>query len=1607
MALALEANPRLTWRDSQHIVIRSCRVTDHHDKDWVTNAAGRKVNHKYGYGIIDALHLVSLAKTWVTVPEQHICEVSSPVLDKLVSGTKFVSTIRTDGCNGKNVEVQFLEHVQARVTLKSNRRGSVALALTSPQGTRSQILHFRNGDTSSEGFREWPFMTTHCWEENPVGDWKLEVAITGSYTHATLVKWDLVLHGTKEPPQPNEVTCDSECEGGCTGSDPTHCTSCKHFGLRDNSGKVLCVNSCPHGLYGDIDSRNCLVCHSSCSTCQGPMESDCLTCGSNRTLSSGHCIVGCPHGSFQSVEGKQITCQLCDAACAECTGDGNGHCTKCKDEYVLDGSTCTLECPKGTFRDLSIGKCSTCNKICVTCNGAGPLDCTSCQKPMVLIEDTGQCASACPDVYYKASTNDGTIVCHKCGSSCATCLGEGSCLTCHQGSYLYNKACVAVCPLSTFSDDQSLTCRPCHPSCQTCSGSSETDCQTCSSELYLSNGKCAKFCLPGFYPSQGGRICDICHHSCNQCNGAGEHDCVSCKDLYLLSGVCLTECPEGYYGDEVLNICGKCDNLCRTCLGSSKYNCTDCSSPYVLQSSTCSLHCPDGTYKVTDTCAHCHEKCATCDGPAESNCLSCSRTGEQLYLEYGHCVTSCLSGHYEDNDSLSCLQCANGCMSCFGPSHEECTECQDGFFSDDQKCTDNCPPHTLSDQLNRKCVPCNEECDTCTRTVSHCISCRPGFYLVDGSCVHDCPDGTFLNETMKECCRCQSTCDVCVGSSSHCTHCKPQFLLDGQSCVQSCPVGKYADRQVGLCLPCPHECSTCTGQSSSECLDCSDGYFLHVTSCISSCPNRTFVDNILASCIDCHPSCLSCVGPNEDNCTGCSKDLLLAGGYCVASQDCPDGQYFQPSLTKCKPCDPSCKTCNGGEENNCLTCPPGLYLDMGKTSCNANCPDYFYHDSSDWICHACHSSCESCSGPDENNCLSCSSSLTLTSDRKCLMTCDEGSYLDNDMDICSKCDSTCKSCVDQADHCLTCQPPLALLNMSCVTKCPMGMRHDESSHVCEACGMNCAKCTDTRACELCVDGMFLLRGECLTTCPQGYRTNVRSGKCSACPQYCRHCIEKREEVACIECDEGYHKLEDKKCVESCPDRYFVDFETNECQQCDVSCSQCVGADADDCLSCGSSAILYGSQCVNECPSKTFHDSVSMQCLPCDVPCLQCFGSDSDSCTDCNPNFFLLSANHSCLSSCPASFYPNRVIAECLPCHASCSSCEGPGAASCLTCMTGLVSYMGECLNTCPNQTYESMVGNHRVCRPCHASCASCLKSDRCTRCPHGSVLSEQTCHSSCSLGSYLDSESNSCFSCHKSCQTCSGGSNRSCLTCPDNVLFINGTCVDHCPIGYFQEHLACHKCDASCLECSGKGIHMCTKCAPKLEMVKGECLVVCSESEYRHGNSCSLCHPSCATCSDNSSASCLSCYSPMLYHHVQKQCLPCCSDEQIQSRATTCCDCTLASTKCILASEVPGRPAVKTTGQTHKSDTQTEKAINTGDVQTITGDAKTGNAQKQSSSGFIIILVIIVTVLVVGFIIVMIVSAARSSRTFSLFGPQPYHKLADFDSHAVDHLRTV
>ena len=104
------------------------------------------------------------------------------------------------------VQVNFLEHVQAHITLTSARRGDIQIFLTSPGGTKSTLLAKRPHDSSRAGFHAWPFLTVFCWGEHPAGTWELEVQNVGRSQVIRLISWSMTFHGTETNPDASQPT---------------------------------------------------------------------------------------------------------------------------------------------------------------------------------------------------------------------------------------------------------------------------------------------------------------------------------------------------------------------------------------------------------------------------------------------------------------------------------------------------------------------------------------------------------------------------------------------------------------------------------------------------------------------------------------------------------------------------------------------------------------------------------------------------------------------------------------------------------------------------------------------------------------------------------------------------------------------------------------------------------------------------------------------------------------------------------------------------------------------------------------------------------------------------------------------------------------------------------------------------------------------------------------------------------------------------------------------------------------------------------------------------------------------------------------------------------
>uniref|UniRef100_P29121-7 Isoform 7 of Proprotein convertase subtilisin/kexin type 4 n=1 Tax=Mus musculus TaxID=10090 RepID=P29121-7 len=200
IALALEANPLLTWRDLQHLVVRASRPAQLQAEDWRINGVGRQVSHHYGYGLLDAGLLVDLARVWLPTKPQKKCAIRvvhtpTPILPRMLVPKNV--TACSDGSRRRLI--RSLEHVQVQLSLSYSRRGDLEIFLTSPMGTRSTLVAIRPLDISGQGYNNWIFMSTHYWDEDPQGLWTLGLENKGYYFNTgTLYYYTLLLYGTAE-----------------------------------------------------------------------------------------------------------------------------------------------------------------------------------------------------------------------------------------------------------------------------------------------------------------------------------------------------------------------------------------------------------------------------------------------------------------------------------------------------------------------------------------------------------------------------------------------------------------------------------------------------------------------------------------------------------------------------------------------------------------------------------------------------------------------------------------------------------------------------------------------------------------------------------------------------------------------------------------------------------------------------------------------------------------------------------------------------------------------------------------------------------------------------------------------------------------------------------------------------------------------------------------------------------------------------------------------------------------------------------------------------------------------------------------------------------------
>ncbi|MFP6581879.1 MAG: S8 family peptidase [Candidatus Hydrogenedentota bacterium] len=192
VALMLDANPALGWRDVQHILVISSTKTNIADTGWHLNGGGFLFHHDYGYGRVNANIATKLAATWFPVP--------APLATISGSQSALSLTIPDADATGITSTIDVVqstpfaaEHVEVELTLNHTYRGDLNIILTSPSGMQSVFTTTHND--SADDYINYLFTSVAHWGEDPDGIWELTIFDGNPGNVGALQDWTLNIYG--------------------------------------------------------------------------------------------------------------------------------------------------------------------------------------------------------------------------------------------------------------------------------------------------------------------------------------------------------------------------------------------------------------------------------------------------------------------------------------------------------------------------------------------------------------------------------------------------------------------------------------------------------------------------------------------------------------------------------------------------------------------------------------------------------------------------------------------------------------------------------------------------------------------------------------------------------------------------------------------------------------------------------------------------------------------------------------------------------------------------------------------------------------------------------------------------------------------------------------------------------------------------------------------------------------------------------------------------------------------------------------------------------------------------------------------------------------------
>lgn len=200
VALMLEANADLGYRDVQEILAYSTIKNDSADASWNYNGAGNwnggglHFSHDYGFGLVDAHAAVRLAETWDM-------QQTYANLQSVTGGEAVVRNINDQGTLvttldiGGDIEI---EHVLLNVDIAHGKIGDLKITLTSPDGTESVMMNMPENGSYAGTTLNFEFSSVAHWGESSAGTWTLTIEDLAAGNSGTLNAWSLEFLGNNK-----------------------------------------------------------------------------------------------------------------------------------------------------------------------------------------------------------------------------------------------------------------------------------------------------------------------------------------------------------------------------------------------------------------------------------------------------------------------------------------------------------------------------------------------------------------------------------------------------------------------------------------------------------------------------------------------------------------------------------------------------------------------------------------------------------------------------------------------------------------------------------------------------------------------------------------------------------------------------------------------------------------------------------------------------------------------------------------------------------------------------------------------------------------------------------------------------------------------------------------------------------------------------------------------------------------------------------------------------------------------------------------------------------------------------------------------------------------